>query len=158
MTSSCVSRFCNSTIPNLAVWNISIAYVVKQNPFTQAENSSPSIIRRAEISVRHTELKIFSCNCSFLQEFFKKVGMKFQRIMVGWNFPQNRHLRTESWSKKLILHYQSFYKLLFKLISLTISRFCFIKLIKYPQNASALQSFFVSKQHGISNGLIQCLA
>ena len=37
---------------------------------------------------------------------------------------------------------QSYYRFLFKLVNLIMSRFCFCKLVKIPENAPVLRSFF----------------
>ena len=82
--------------------NISIVSMEILASFTRVKNSSPNINRRAENSTRYNGVKFFSCNNHL---FFIRItyeGLKFQLVMVFWNFSPGWNLDCKNW---LSLHW-----------------------------------------------------
>ena len=82
--------------------SISIVSMEILGSFTRVKNSSPNINRRAENSTRYNGVKFFSCNNHL---FFIRIayeGLKYQLVVVVWNFSTGWNLDCKNW---LSLHW-----------------------------------------------------
>ena len=80
-----------------AVWAAIFLLFPWKYSFTRVKNSSPNINSRAENSARYNGVKFFSCNNHL---FFIRItyeGLKFQLVMVVWNFSPGWNLDCKNW-------------------------------------------------------------